>query len=166
MSSFRIVYGRDPITPLDLSPILRDKVVSSNGIDCSQYIKELHQRVRDNIIKHNERYQVQVNKHRKQVVYKEGDLVWIHFRPKRFPRGRFNKLQPRADGPFRALQRINDNAYKIKLPGHYNVSATFNVADLSPYESTIDEEVDSESSHFQAREEDADAEATNVAYFG
>nr|GEV72762.1 hypothetical protein [Tanacetum cinerariifolium] len=29
-------------------------------------------------------------------------------------------------------QRINGNAYKIDLPGHYGVSDTFNMADLSP----------------------------------
>ena len=40
---------------------------------------------------------------------------------------------PRADGPFEVLERIHDNAYKIDLPGDYGVSATFNVADLSPY---------------------------------
>jgi len=40
---------------------------------------------------------------------------------------------PRADGPFEALERVNDNAYKVNLPSDYGVSATFNVADLSPY---------------------------------
>ena len=40
---------------------------------------------------------------------------------------------PRADGPFEVLERINENAYKIDLPGDYGVSATFNVADLSSY---------------------------------
>ena len=40
---------------------------------------------------------------------------------------------PRADGPFEVLERINDNAYKVDLPGDCGVSATFNVADLSPY---------------------------------
>jgi len=40
---------------------------------------------------------------------------------------------PRADGPFEILERVNDNAYKVDFPGDYGVSATFNVADLSPY---------------------------------
>ena len=40
---------------------------------------------------------------------------------------------PRAEGPFEVLERINDNAYKVDLPGEYEVSATFNVADLSPF---------------------------------
>jgi len=31
------------------------------------------------------------------------------------------------------LERIDDNASKVDLPGDYGVSATFNVADLSPY---------------------------------
>ena len=40
---------------------------------------------------------------------------------------------PRADGPFEILERVNNNAYKVNLPGDYGVSATFNVADLSSY---------------------------------
>ncbi|GKC97545.1 hypothetical protein Tco_1167820, partial [Tanacetum coccineum] len=64
-----------------------------------------------------------------------------------FPTGRFEKLKPRGDGPFRVLKK-NDNAYKIELPGHYNVSATFNVADLSPYKGNSDDEPDSGSSLF------------------
>jgi len=32
------------------------------------------------------------------------------------------------------LEKINDNAYKVDLLGDYGVSATFNIADLSPYD--------------------------------
>ncbi|GKV43145.1 hypothetical protein SLEP1_g50478 [Rubroshorea leprosula] len=34
--------------------------------------------------------------------------------------------------------KINDNAYKLELPGEYNVSATFNVSDLSPFDVSDD----------------------------
>ncbi|KAL5549518.1 hypothetical protein UlMin_004749 [Ulmus minor] len=55
-------------------------------------------------------------------------------RKERFPEQRRSKLQPRGDGPFQVLARINDNAYKLDLPGEYNVNATFNVTDLSPFD--------------------------------
>ena len=61
-----------------------------------------------------------------------------HLRKERFPSHRHSKLNPRGDGPFQVLERINDNAYKIYLPGEYNVSATFNVSDLSHFEVVSD----------------------------
>src|SRR3989442_13245218 len=59
---------------------------------------------------------------------------WVHFRKERFPLQRKNKLQPRGDGPFQVVEKINNNAYKIDLPGEYNVSSTFNVSDLSEFD--------------------------------
>ena len=47
---------------------------------------------------------------------------------------RRSKLHPRGDDPFQFLERINDNAYKLDLTGEYNISATFNVSDLSPFD--------------------------------
>jgi len=38
-----------------------------------------------------------------------------------------------VDGPFEILERINDNAYNVQLPGDYWVSATFNITVLKPY---------------------------------
>ena len=58
----------------------------------------------------------------------------MHIRKERFPAQRCSKLLPRGDGPFQVLERINDNTYKLDLPGEYNVSATFNVTDLSPFD--------------------------------
>lgn len=51
----------------------------------------------------------------------------------RFPKERKSKLSRRGDGPFRVLEKIIDNAYKLELPGELTISSTFNVADLSPY---------------------------------
>ena len=52
-------------------------------------------------------------------------------RKERFPSKCKTKLMPRADGPLKVLERVNDNAYKINLPKYYGVSAIFNMADLS-----------------------------------
>ncbi|GJW01004.1 RNA-directed DNA polymerase [Tanacetum coccineum] len=82
-------------------------------------------------------------------VPEEGYLVWIHLCKERFPAGHFGKLKPRGDGPFRVLKKINDNAYKIELPSHYNVL---------PYKGDSDDEPDSGSSLFQEGEDDAGAE--------
>ena len=51
-----------------------------------------------------------------------------------FPARRRSKLRPRGNGPFQVLARINDNAYKLDLPGKYNISATFKVSNLSPFD--------------------------------
>ncbi|XP_027122069.1 uncharacterized protein [Coffea arabica] len=40
----------------------------------------------------------------------------------------------RCLAPFQVLERINDNAYKLDLPGEYGVSATSNVSDLAPFD--------------------------------
>ena len=130
---FEVVYGVWPLSPLDLVPSSSKSQFSADANQRAKEIKKLHEQVRASIEKQNLRHKVQKDKHRKQRVFNEGDLVWIHLRKERFPKQSNAKLSPRADGPFRVVQKINDNAYKIELPGSYGVFATFNVADLSPY---------------------------------
>ena len=59
--------------------------------------------------------------------------MWVHLRKERFPSKRKFKLLPWADGPFKVLEKVSDNAYKIDLLGEYGVSCIMNVADLKPY---------------------------------
>ncbi|XP_075657334.1 uncharacterized protein LOC142627371 [Castanea sativa] len=61
------------------------------------------------------------------------EIVRLHGRIV-FQKKRRSKFLPRGDGPFQVVERINDNAYKLDLPGEYGVSASFNVADLSPFD--------------------------------
>jgi hypothetical protein len=81
----------------------------------------------------NEKYQIAGSKGRKEVKLEPGDLVWLHLRKERFPDLRKSKLMSRADGPFKILEKINDNAYKLELPLEFGVSPTFNISDLRPY---------------------------------
>ena len=76
-------------------------------------------------------------------------------RKERFPARRGSKLHPRGDGPFQVLERINDNAYKLDLLSEYNISATFNVSDLSPF----DVGEDSRTNPFEERGNDENRKA-------
>jgi len=99
----------------------------------AEFVKNLHDRARANIEKMTKLYKKSANKGRKKLLFEPGDLVWVHLHKDRFPEQRKSKLQPRADGPFKVLHKINDNAYDIDLPSTYGVSTRFNIADLSPF---------------------------------
>ncbi|GKE71550.1 hypothetical protein Tco_1529622 [Tanacetum coccineum] len=62
-SPFEVVYGRNPITLLDLVPIREVGRFSDEGADQSEQIKELHWSVREQIIRHNEQYKEDADKH-------------------------------------------------------------------------------------------------------
>jgi hypothetical protein len=150
---FEVVYGTRPHGPLDLTPSLDKQQFSADVELRAKEIKKLHELVRERIMKQNLRYKTNRDKHRRQQLFEVGDLVWIHLRKERFPKQPNAKLSPRADGPFKIVQKINDNAYKVELPGSYGVSATFNVSDLSPYFDD-EPELDSRTSLFQPGEND------------
>ncbi|GKV14324.1 hypothetical protein SLEP1_g25219 [Rubroshorea leprosula] len=130
---FKVVYGVRPRSPLDLAPLPTSRQFSADAEQRAKEIKKLHEEVHEKLQCQTIKYKAHHDKHRRKVVYKEGDWVWIYLRKERFPNQPNAKLSPRADGPFQIVKKINDNAYKIKLPGDYGVSATFNVTDLSPY---------------------------------
>ena len=133
-SPFEIVYGFNPLTPLDLLPIPISEKTNLDGARKAETVKKLHERIHEQIEKRNKDYAYRANKGRRRVIFEPGDWVWVHMRKERSPEKRRSKLQPRGDGPFQVIERINDNAYKIDLPGEYNVSTSFNVSDLSPFD--------------------------------
>ncbi|XP_071909839.1 uncharacterized protein [Coffea arabica] len=115
-SPFEIVYGFNPLTPLDLTSLPVHERVNLDGKNKAAYVRELHTKVRANIEKHTLQYIQSANKGRRKMVFESGDWVWIHMRKERFPVKRRSKLFSRGNGPFQVLERINDNAYKLELP--------------------------------------------------
>ncbi|XP_025983169.2 uncharacterized protein [Glycine max] len=131
-SPFEIVYGFNPLTPLDLLPMPNITMFKHKDAQAkAEYVKKLHEQVKAQIEKKNASYARQANKSRKKVVLEPGDWVWVHLKKERFPEHRKSKLQPRGDGPFQVLEKINDNAYKIDLPNEYNSSETLTVVSES-----------------------------------
>jgi len=129
-----VVYGIDLLSPLDLISRPLDQRPSADAVARVEEIQKLHELVKAKIEKTTLSYMAQANKHKREKLFKPGDLVWIHLCKERFPSKRKTKLMPWANGPFEVLEKINDNAYKVDLLGDYGVSATFNIADLSPYD--------------------------------
>ena len=87
------------------------------------------------------------------MIFIQGDWVWIHLQKEKFRNKRKSKLQPRGDGPFQVLEQINDNAYKLDLRAEYNVSSTFNVANLTLFD-VGNEYLDLRTNPFTVREDD------------
>ncbi|RDX61338.1 hypothetical protein CR513_60445, partial [Mucuna pruriens] len=98
-----------------------------NGLSKAEFVKKLHEKEQLHMEKKGEKYVTNGNKGRKEVLFKEGDLVLVHLRKERFPHLRKSKLLPRGDDPFKILKRINNNAYK------FGGSTTFNVIELTHF---------------------------------
>jgi translation initiation factor IF-1 len=163
-SLFEVVYGFNRCVPIDLVHIPIDERTSMDGIRKAELMKKLHEQVRLHIDKKTTKYAKQANKGRKMVRFEPGDLVWIHISKGRFPSKRKSKLMPRADGPFRIIKKVNDNAYNVDPPSDYNVSATFNVKDLTPYLDDDDDDSDLRTNHFQPGADDVHHENYNPSH--
>jgi hypothetical protein len=151
-SPFQIVYGFNSAAPIDLLPLPVQVRVNIDASKCADLIKKIHEQARTKIEKMTKTYEKHANKGCKKIVFEPRQLVWVHLRKEQFPKQHKSKLQPCADGPFKVLRGVNDNAYEIDLPSKYGVSTTFNVADLSPFVG-IEE---SKMTPFQEREDDED----------
>jgi hypothetical protein len=69
---------------------------------------------------------------------------------------------PRADGPFKVFEKINENAYMLELPVDFGVSPTFNIADLKPYLGEEDD-LESRTTQMQEGEDDVDINTNDTS---
>jgi hypothetical protein len=69
---------------------------------------------------------------------------------------------PRADGPFKILKKINENAYKLDLPADFRVSPTFSIVDLKPYLGEEDE-LESRTTQMKERKNDVDINTSYIS---
>jgi len=102
-------------------------------------VKKLHEKVKIQIQQQSEKYVRQNNKGKREIIFEEGDWVWLHLRKDKFPIHRKSKLNSRGDGPFQILKKINNNTYQLDLPDEYDIHTTFNMMDLIPFVGSNDE---------------------------
>jgi hypothetical protein len=109
------VYGFNPRAPIDILPLPTSERNHNDAKDHADFILKIHESTKHNIEKMNENYRIADSKGRKEVQFPPGDLVWLHLRKDMFSELRKSKLMPRADDPFKIIEKINDNAYKLEL---------------------------------------------------
>jgi hypothetical protein len=155
VSPFQVVYGFNPRAPIDLLPLTTTERVHTDANERADFILKLHASTKENIERMTEKYRLVGSQGRKEVKLEPGDLVWLHLRNDRFSDLRKSKLMPRVAGPYKILEKINDNAYKLELPPEFGISPTFNILDLKPYLGEEDE-LESRTTPLQEGEDDED----------
>ncbi|PIK33239.1 hypothetical protein BSL78_29945 [Apostichopus japonicus] len=113
---FEVVYGFNPLTPLEQTPLPPAEMTNLNGASKAEFIRRLHQKVAENLEKRTgQRLGV--------ATPTAGEVP----KPKEFQastKRRWTIQSARED----QQQRLPDRA-----PGEFNVSNTFNVTDLAPF---------------------------------
>jgi len=74
-SPFEIVYGFNPLTPLNLMPLPIDERSSLDGHRKAELVKSIHERIRLQIAQKNEKFASQANKGRRRIIFEPGDWV-------------------------------------------------------------------------------------------
>ncbi|GFS44399.1 hypothetical protein Acr_00g0090100 [Actinidia rufa] len=155
-------YAFQPRALIDLAPISDLKRVHKKAEDFISDLQDVHKQVQQNLLESITKYKDAADEKRRLVEFDVGDFVWAVLTKDQYPAHEYSKLASWKVGPYEIIEKINPNAYRLKLPSYINTSDVFNVKHLMPYrgDSSEEEEVlNSRANSFQPGEADADSKA-------
>ena len=130
---FQVVYGIVHRTPLDLATLDDQTRLHGEAVDFVEDEQNIHRLALDHLTMSTARYKRDADKKRRELIFEPCARFWVVLTKERFPAGEYNKLKSRKIGPVEVIERINPNAYRVRLPSHLRTSDVFNVKHLSPY---------------------------------
>ena len=142
-----MVCGYLPRCPADLA-ISPDRTCFHGRVcDFVEDFAAIHEQVCSNLETATAKYKSAVDIHHRDVQFEVGDLIWAVLTKERFKPGTYNKIKSRKIGPLEIVEKINNNAYRLKLLPHMKTADVFNVKHLVPFvaEDTIDDTQNSRS---------------------
>ncbi|GJQ99381.1 putative nucleotidyltransferase, ribonuclease H [Tanacetum coccineum] len=128
-----VVYSAQRRSPLDLMIPCVSSYVPKKVKDFVAGLHDVHKVVHENLVCANSKYKQDADHKWRHVDFKEGDIVWAVLTKDQFLVGEYNKLSAKKIGPLEIVEKINSNAYNLKLPSHIRCSDVFNVKHLIPY---------------------------------
>ena len=117
---FEIVYGRNPVLPVDIYFGISDRFCDTDILSTDDYssnvrthLKDLYENVRDNLQVSRDKMKRQYDKNVNFQNYEIGEKVWL--KKKNFKVGESRKLSPRKTGPWTIRNKMtNGVTYQIE----------------------------------------------------
>jgi hypothetical protein len=76
----RTLTGFKPITPLDLLPLPIHERFNMEASKRADFVRKIHVKTKELIDKKGKSNAARMNKKRKEILFKHGDMVWVYFR--------------------------------------------------------------------------------------
>ena len=131
-STFEACFGYFPRSPLEF---IFEKDVTIDGhsdIDKAkkfiEKIQLIHHIVQEQLEKSQSSYKARHDKHRVDHKFQVGDEVWLYIK-KEILQGEGKNLKPIHYGPFKILENIGTNAFKLDFP-HMQIYSIVNAENL------------------------------------
>ena len=93
----------------------------------------MREAVQEHLEKSQAKYKMRHDKNRMDHHFKFGDQVWLYINKERL-KGEGKKLKSIRYGPFKIVEKIGDNAFRLDLPPYMQIYSVVNVDKLKLYE--------------------------------
>jgi hypothetical protein len=133
MAPYETLYGRKCRSPLYWDEVGERQLL---GPELVQETKEKIALIRKRMLTAQSRQKSCADKHRRELEFAIGDLIYLKVSPMRnvYRFGNKGKPSPRYVGPFQVLKRVSPLAYKIEMPPKLaGVHDVFHVSHLRKY---------------------------------
>jgi hypothetical protein len=115
---------RHPKIGIDIVP---HDGASQKAKDVAGRLEELHSEMRKRLEEVNKKYAEQFNKHTKEKEYRVGDQVWLNIKNVKVDRPS-QKLYWKKAGPYKIIEKVNNHAYRLKIPNQSRIHDVFHIS--------------------------------------
>lgn len=131
VTPFWACYSYHP-RDINLKEVKSSDIARKDVEDLSKSVQELHNHLRETLFETQNQYSIQANKRRIAAPQFEiGSNVYLNRKNIKTLRPKF-KFDSRFLGPFEVIEKIGNDAYRLRLPSQWKIHNVFHVSLLEP----------------------------------